>query len=121
MRLIPFGNPSRTKQYMLPGRKLLLYGISLAAGLGVLLLLSGTFKAGGKTVASPGPLSNKHAPFENKCASCHAPAVADVRCEHCHDPFGSNRYENVGHVWFGTHDPKLVAKAVTVELKPSPS
>lgn len=115
MRLIPFGTPSRTNKYVFPASRLTLYGISLAAGLALLVLLSGVFKSGGKTVASPGPLQSKHAHVEEKCATCHAPAVADVRCERCHDPFGSNRYENVGHVWFGTKNPALVAKAATVD------
>jgi predicted CXXCH cytochrome family protein len=99
---------------MFPASRLTLYGISLAAGLALLVLLGGVFKSGGKAVASPGPVQSNHASVETQCANCHAPSVADVRCERCHDPFGSNRFENTGHVWFGTKNPALVAKAPTV-------
>lgn len=115
MRQVPSGTPSKTNKYVFPAKRLGLWGFSLLAGLALLALLTGTFWKGSKTVASPGGLSSAHAPFEQKCASCHAPAVSDVRCEYCHDPFGSNRYENAGHVWFGTKDPARIAKAATVE------
>jgi hypothetical protein len=38
-----------------------------------------------------------------------------VRCEYCHDPFGTSRFENAGHVWFGTRNLQLVAKAKDIE------
>jgi predicted CXXCH cytochrome family protein len=115
MRLIPWGTPSRTKQYLFPGGLRPYFWISLAAGLGVAVVLTAVLWGGRKTVASPGRLSSPHAPFEAKCAACHAPSVADVRCEYCHDPFGSNRMRNAGHVWFGTKDPVRVAKAKQVD------
>lgn len=115
MRLIPWGTPSRTKQYLFPGGRWGLLGSSLAVGLAVSGTLTFILLAGGKTVGSPGKLSSAHAPFEAKCAACHAPAVADVRCEYCHDPFGSNRLRNAGHVWFGTRDPARLARAANVD------
>ncbi len=115
MRLVPSGTPSRTNRYLFPGSRLRLYGLSLAAGLAVLALLTSLVWTGGKAVASPGPLSSAHAPFEKKCATCHSPSVEDVRCEYCHDPFGSNRYDNAGHVWFGTKDPARIARAAAVD------
>ena len=81
----------------------------------MLLVLIALFASGSKTVASPGKLASSHAAVETKCAACHAPAATEVRCEYCHDPFGTSRFENAGHVWFGTKDPKLVAKAATIE------
>jgi hypothetical protein len=114
MRLIPYGTPSRTKEYLRPRSRLPLFWISLAVALGVAAALSFGVRLG-PTLASPGRLSSGHAPFEDKCASCHSPAVADVRCERCHDPFGSNRYRNAGHIWFGTNDPVRVAKAVVID------
>ena len=115
MRLIPYGTPSRTKEYLRPRRRLGLFWASLAGSLAVAAALSFAVLGGAKTVASPARLSSAHAPFEAKCAACHAPSVADVRCEYCHDPFGSNRYRNAGHVWFGTKDLVRVAKAVTID------
>lgn len=115
MRLISRGTPSRTKEYLYPRNRLLLFWVSLAAALAVAAVLSLAVLRGTKTLASPGPLSSAHAPFEAKCVNCHAPAVVDVRCENCHDQFGSNRYRNAGHVWFGTKDPSRAAKAVDVD------
>lgn len=115
MRLIPWGTPSRTARYIFPEGRRPLFWISLAVGLGIATALAVALWSGTKTVASPGRLSSAHAPFEAKCAACHAPAVADVRCEYCHDPFGSNRMRNAGHVWFGTRDPVRVARAVQVD------
>jgi hypothetical protein len=43
MRLVPFGTPSRTKNYVIPAGRLTLYAISLGAGLVLLLLLCGVF------------------------------------------------------------------------------
>jgi hypothetical protein len=115
MRLIPYGTPSRTKEYLRPRSRLFLFWISLAGALTVAAVLSLAVRGGAKTLASPGRLSSGHAPFEEKCSWCHSPAVADVRCERCHDPFGSNRYRNAGHIWFGTNDPVRVAKAVLID------
>jgi len=114
MRLIPYGTPSRTKEYLRPGSRLFLFWVSLAGALIVAAVLSLLVRSQ-ETLASPGPVSSGHAPFEDKCASCHAPAVADVRCERCHDAFGASRYRNAGHVWFGTNDPARVAKAKVIE------
>ncbi|MEP6994437.1 MAG: hypothetical protein ABI968_07955 [Acidobacteriota bacterium] len=115
MRLVPFGTPSKTNKYVFPTGRLGLFGVSLVAGLALLLLLTGTFWGGAKTIASPGKLSSSHQAVEKKCATCHAPAATEVRCEYCHDPFGTSRFENAGHVWFGTKDPQLVARAKTIE------
>jgi hypothetical protein len=115
VRLISSGTPSRTKEYVYPRKRLPLIVLSLAAGLAVTAALTIAVLSGRKTLATPGPLSSPHAPFEAKCAACHAPAVADVRCEYCHDPFGSNRYRNAGHVWFGTKDPARVEKAKMID------
>lgn len=115
MRQVPSGTPSKTNKYVFPARRLGLWGLSLLASLALFALLTGTFWKGSKTVASPGGLSSAHAPFEQKCASCHAPAVSNVRCEYCHDPFGSNRYENAGHVWFGTKEAARITKAASVD------
>jgi hypothetical protein len=115
MRLISFGTPSRTKDYVYPPRRLRLILISLAGGLAVAAALTVAVLGGKKTLATPGPLSSAHAPFETKCANCHAPAIVDVRCENCHDPFGSNRYRNAGHVWFGTKDLRQVRNAKAID------
>jgi hypothetical protein len=115
MRLIPFGTPSKTNKYVFPGSRLRPYLLSVAGGTALLALLAAAFWSGGKTVASPGKLSSPHAPVETKCATCHAPAATEVRCEYCHDPFGTSRFENAGHVWFGTKNLELVARAETIE------
>ena len=115
MRLIPFGTPSKTNKYVFPPGRLRTYLLSAAGGAALLLILLAVFSTGTKTVASPGNLASSHAAVETKCAACHAPAATEVRCEYCHDPFGTSRFENAGHVWFGTADPKLVAKAETIE------
>ena len=115
MRLIPYGTPSRTEEYLRPRNRLVLFWVSLAVALGVAGALSFGVRFGPETLASPGRLSSGHAPFEETCASCHSPAVADVRCERCHDPFGLNRYRNVGHIWFGTKDPVRMAKARMID------
>lgn len=115
MRLIPFGTPSKTNKYVFPSGRLRPFLLSLAGGAALLALLAAAFLSGGRTVASPGKLSSSHAPVEAKCATCHAPAATEVRCEYCHDPFGTSRFENAGHVWFGTKDPKRVARAATIE------
>lgn len=114
-RQVPWGTPSRTSQYLYPRGKRPLLAMSFGAGIGVAVLLVVAFLRGGTTVASPGPLSSSHASFENRCAACHSPSVADVRCEYCHDPFGTNRYQNAGHVWLGTKDSARVANAATVD------
>ncbi len=116
-RLVPSGTPSRTDKYIYPRRKFVLFGVSLAAGISVAILLTIAVFHGAKTVASPGPLSSSHAPFEQTCAACHAPKIADVRCEYCHDRFWTNRYQNAGHVWFGTKDTGLIAKAASVDCE----
>jgi hypothetical protein len=113
-RLIPWGTPSRTDRYVFPRRRLRAFWLSLAGGGAVVAALAGIYALGGRRTASPGPVSSGHAPIEAKCASCHAPEVADVRCERCHDPFGTNRYRNAGHVWFGTRDEAKIRKAPTV-------
>lgn len=115
MRLIPFGTPSRTNKYVFPAGRLMPYLLSVASGAGILIVLVAIFAGGGKTVATPGPLSSPHMSVEARCATCHAPAATEVRCEYCHDPFGTSRFENAGHVWFGTKDPELVARAQTLE------
>ena len=56
----------------------------------------------------------------NVRASCgvetsHAPADTVVRCEYCHDPVGTSRFEYAGHVGFGAKYPQLVARAKTLE------
>jgi hypothetical protein len=114
-RFLPSGTPSRTNKYVYPRNRLFVFWVSLAVGIGIATLLTLAVLGGKKTVASPGPLSSAHAPFEAKCAACHSPAVADERCEYCHDPFGSNRLQNAGHVWYGTKNAALVAKAQTVD------
>ena len=114
-RLVPTGTPSKTNRYVFPPGRFKLYGISLAVALGVAGVLAILLNRGYQYVGSPGPVASPHASFETKCATCHGPQVADVRCERCHDPFGSNRFQNAGHVWFGTKDPARVAKAEAVD------
>src|SRR6266571_4480774 len=114
-RLVPSGTPSKTNRYVFPPGRLKLYATCLAIALGLAILLALLVAGDSKSAASPGPLASAHAPFESRCADCHAPKVADVRCERCHDPFGSNRFQNAGHVWFGTGDPVRIAKAAAVE------
>ena len=116
MRLIPSGTPSRTKDLSLSAQSASRSsGHRLPARWEWPAALSVAVVGGAKTVASPGPLSSAHAPRETRCATCHSPAVVDVRCEYCHDPFGSNRYRNAGHVWFGTKDPVRVSKAAAID------
>src|ERR1700687_3647703 len=100
-RFLPSGTPSRTNRYVYPRNRLFVFWVSMAVGLGIATLLTLAVVGGKKTVASPGPLSSAHAPFEAKCISCHSPAVADERCEYCHDPFGANPLQNARDVWFG--------------------
>ena len=114
-RLVPSGTPSKTNRYVFPPGRLKLWALSLAIALGLAVILAALVVGGSKSAASPGPLASAHAPFESRCADCHAPKATDVRCERCHDPFGSNRFQNAGHVWFGTRDPVRVSKAVAVE------
>src|SRR5258708_3847550 len=108
MRLVPSGTPSRTNRYIYPRPTLRMFAISLAAGLALAALLIIAMFSRAKPLASPGALSTSHAPFEKNCASCHGPRIADVRCEHCHDPSGTGRLQNAGHVWFGARDPGAV-------------
>ncbi|HEY2798255.1 MAG TPA: cytochrome c3 family protein [Thermoanaerobaculia bacterium] len=115
MRLIPFGTPSKSKEYVFPAGRLKPYLLSVAAGAVLLAVLVAAFTTGAKTVATPGALASPHAPVEKRCATCHAPGATEVRCEYCHDPFGTSRFENAGHVWFGTKNPQLVAKAKDIE------
>lgn len=114
-RPVSSGTPSRTNRYLFPRNPSRLFWVCALSGLAVAVALTALVLTADKTVATPGPLSTHHAPFENKCAACHGPSVADVRCEYCHDPFGSNRYRNAGHVWFGTGDPAKIAKAATAD------
>ncbi len=116
-RVAPPGTPSRTDRYLFPRHKLLPFAVSLAAALGLAALLVLFGLRGANAVASPGQLATSHANFEGSCASCHAPRVADVRCEHCHDPVGTGRYQNAGHVWFGTKTPESVQKAAAVDCE----
>jgi hypothetical protein len=76
----------------------------VASLVGPIVLLLGTFgfyKAGYVNVASPGPLSLRHAPLDAQCEACHKSSfphtVADIRCEHCHDPRATGRLGPSAH------------------------
>lgn len=114
-KLVPAGTPSRTNRYIYPRRRIRPFAVSLGVALGLAILLGIGALSGARSIASPGPVATAHATFEKACASCHAPRVADVRCEHCHDPVGTGRYQNAGHVWFGTKNPAEVQKAAALD------
>jgi len=114
-RKVPPGTPSRTNQYVYPRRKLKPYAVSLAVGLALGILLVVAAFSGSHSVASPGPVWRGHSNFETTCASCHTPRVVDARCERCHDPSGTTRYENAGHVWFAKRDAAAVRKAAILD------
>src|SRR4026208_682459 len=93
-REIASGTPNRSPGYVQPGRRSpWLRGAPLGAmvvGAAVPLL----YLAGQRRVASPGPVATNHASVEANCAQCHhvGKAVADLRCERCHDPAGADRF-----------------------------
>src|SRR5262244_2907796 len=115
---MPAGNPSRTNRYVFPRSMMTPFWIALAAGMFIAGVLSFVALTKAHPLASPGPLATAHANFEGSCASCHAPRVADVRCEHCHDPVGTGRYQNAGHVWSGTKNPAVIQKAAILDCIP---
>ena len=79
-RIVTPGTPSRTNKYLFPRHPSGLFWACVLFGLAVGAALTALVLTGQKTVATPGPLSTNHAPFENKCAACHAPAVVAPRC-----------------------------------------
>jgi len=81
--------------------------------LGILLVVAAF--SGSHSAASPGPVWRGHSNFETTCASCHTPKVVDARCERCHDPSATTRYENAGHVWFAKRDAAAVRKAAVLD------
>ncbi|MGH1362700.1 MAG: cytochrome c3 family protein [Calditrichia bacterium] len=86
----------------------------LLAGCAMLVVLIGNHIYSGN-VMSNGPLSSKHANFENDCAACHSTpsisegivaAVEDTKCLTCHnDAMGELKsYEFAVHYMYRSHD-----------------
>jgi hypothetical protein len=103
-RKVPSGTPDRSPDYILPrdrGRPLLW---ATAAAAVVAVALFALYFGGLRSVTSPGPVSQSHAPIETSCAQCHdvGKGVADLRCERCHDPRGADRFTHPAHVLFGS-------------------
>lgn len=108
--------PSRSREFVNPGRSNRLFGAGLVAAL--LLLVGATFLylVGQRSVMSPGDLSAHHARIDLKCAQCHSPeaGVSSLRCERCHDPSGTDRMLHTAHVLLGSGDRRLADQAPEV-------
>jgi hypothetical protein len=100
-RPISSGVPERPTRYLTPHTRHRLIVASLVGPVVVLLGAFGFYRAGYVGVASPGPVSLRHAPLDARCEECHRSSfphtVADIRCERCHDPRATGRLQVSAH------------------------
>lgn len=100
-RSVPSGTPERPTRYSLPRRRGRLVAASLVLPLVMLAAVFGFYQVGYPEVASPAPVALMHAPIGGACQECHGSAypyeVVDLRCERCHDPRVTGRYQPDAH------------------------
>jgi hypothetical protein len=112
-REIASGTPNRSPGYVQPGRRSPFLRISLVVAIVVAAALPVLYLAGQRRFASPGPVATNHASVESNCAQCHdvGKAVADLRCERCHDPAGADRFTHQAHVLLGSANSRKASAA----------
>ena len=105
-RELASGTPARTSRYLHPGGGRPVVPWALIGTGVVVLVFAILFAAGQRRFITPGSVSSAHAPINRRCAQCHnvGHAVDDLRCERCHDPAGTDRLRQSGHVLFGSGD-----------------
>lgn len=94
-----WGTPARATRLPPARPRGSLSTLSFLAGACLLAVLLVAHAAGKRDLASPGPLTSRHAAVEARCQECHAvPArLPNRRCERCHDPAAGRRHASAEH------------------------